>query len=122
MKLSITFDADDFSGMLVDFFKEAGYVVEPKAMQGAKVAFNGIFPDGLTLTVNPLDEVPVAPLLRQMPMVSVEEAPPVAYIEAAVPATEPTLPLSRLMDPEYAEVAQLTSILNLSKTLEKSAK
>jgi hypothetical protein len=119
MKLSITFDAEDFRGMLVDFFDQAGYDIAPEALKGAKVAFNGIFPDGLSLTVTPgspkesteLPEIEASIASRSIPQVV-----PEAEIESP---TERRLPYTQVMDPEYAEVTQLESILKLSKTLEK---
>ena len=119
MKLRITFDEHDFSSMLEDFFQQAGYTVNTAELNGAKVAFNGVFPDGLTLSVSPNPDPPTAPVYpgRDVPPL-MENIPDeeVSVVDTAIAPEDVVLPFSKVIDPEYQE---MQSLLNLSKSIEK---
>lgn len=126
MKLSVEFDADDFSSMLVGFFKDAGYDIIPSSLVDARDIFIAAFPNGvLALSVLPAKTVMPTETEITDTYVSNADAPINTVDMRGIqlpPKEDAILPFSKVMDPEYQEVAELQSILNLSKTLEKTSK
>jgi hypothetical protein len=110
MKLRIDFDAADFESMLLDFFNQAGYAIAPASLDAARAVFVEGFAGSLSLEVTPIAKEP-APQ-PQLPVVEDDEPPTPPVVQEDV-----ILPFGKVMDPEYAEVTEINSLLNLSRQI-----